>query len=868
MAEDRFGVLWLATFGGLCSYYPKLGTFHRYVPSPGDKHGLKSKIILNVHMDAQGTVWVATDGGLHRMQPRQHPEEAPCFEVFKHQAMDPGSLSGDGVNSLSDDRSGVLWVGTYQTGLNKLMLSRGSAQRNPVVQYSNNLLDPASLSGDMVNAVLEDHEGNLWIGTDGAGLNRVIPPKVPGERLRFERFRADPVRAGALRDDVITALYEDSENRIWAGTFTAGLIRIDFRSGSTSGHPTFRHYRAVPGDPSSLSSDFVTHMYEDSKHRFWVTTASAGLNRFDRETGKAKSYRLSSKIGLGSDSLYSIAEDQFGTLWLGSYPGLNRFNPETERANYFGSGKGSGFLSHPAAFAVHIDTNNNLWVGTDGGGLNKASIPPWDGQGPQFIRYGTENGLPDNNVRGVIEDAKGHLWLSTSHGLCLFDSTTGKGQPFPWRPELDGMEYLRNAHQLFRSGELAFGGIHGFCIFRPDDVFDTTPPVVAITDLKLSGVPVPVGVPVNGRVFLDRLITETPEIVLTAKEYEFSLEFAALHFVSPDRNHYAYMMEGLDRRWNFSDNRNFVTYTTLPPGEYRFRVRAANCDGFWNEEGTSLRIRVLPAWWMRWWFRGLLVLLLVGAVYLSIWTRLKILHARNRLLEETVTARTQELAEANEALLDQSLTDPLTGLRNRRFLYACMPEDVAQVQRVQRDALTNDERLKLNIDVLIVLVDIDHFKLVNDRHGHHAGDMVLQQMSTILQGAVRGSDTVARWGGEEFLIIARNSARADAAILPERIRAAVEAQAFDIGEGNLIHCTCSLGFSVFPLLLQDSGSFTWEQIVDITDVCLYAAKHNGRNAWVGIIPDSACTKEMLTPMNPMELAKQERVPVLSSKHLK
>jgi diguanylate cyclase (GGDEF)-like protein len=221
------------------------------------------------------------------------------------------------------------------------------------------------------------------------------------------------------------------------------------------------------------------------------------------------------------------------------------------------------------------------------------------------------------------------------------------------------------------------------------------------------------------------------------------------------------------------------------------------------------------------------------------------LYRRNQQLKLIVETRTRELAEANEALKNQSLTDPLTGLRNRRFLYACMPEDVAQVQRLQRDVANDSQRMKLNIDVLILMVDIDHFKSVNDRYGHHAGDMVLQQMSMILQGAVRDTDTVTRWGGEEFLIIARNSARADATILPERIRAAVQANAFNIEGPEPIHCTCSIGFSVFPFLPNEMSQFTWEQIAEIADACLYAAKHNGRNAWVGLVPGTSIGSESM-----------------------
>jgi diguanylate cyclase (GGDEF)-like protein len=221
-----------------------------------------------------------------------------------------------------------------------------------------------------------------------------------------------------------------------------------------------------------------------------------------------------------------------------------------------------------------------------------------------------------------------------------------------------------------------------------------------------------------------------------------------------------------------------------------------------------------------------------------------------------VAARTRELALANEALRNQSLTDPLTGLRNRRLLDSSMPEWVATVQR-QQCAVTcgETERMNLNIDMVFIMIDIDRFKQVNDLHGHQAGDRVLQQFGAILRTVTRTTDTVARWGGEEFLIVARNAARADAATPVERIRKAVEEHVFDIGAGKSIRCTCSLGFSVFPLVPGDTDAFHWEQIVAIADACLYAAKHNGRNAWVGIVPLAAPRSGTPIPRRPSDLVR-------------
>lgn len=194
-----------------------------------------------------------------------------------------------------------------------------------------------------------------------------------------------------------------------------------------------------------------------------------------------------------------------------------------------------------------------------------------------------------------------------------------------------------------------------------------------------------------------------------------------------------------------------------------------------------------------------------------------------------------ELSDANARLQDQSLTDPLTGLRNRRFLGICMPTDAAKSARTHRSLRRGDKaRAALNIDLVFLLLDVDHFKMVNDRHGHQAGDLVLKEIAVILRSLTRETDTVIRWGGEEFLIIARNASRHDASILAERLRGGMEKHDFAIGTGVPLRLTCSLGFSFYPFLVNDPEACGWEQVLSVVDHCLYMAKQGGRNAWVGL----------------------------------
>jgi len=237
--------------------------------------------------------------------------------------------------------------------------------------------------------------------------------------------------------------------------------------------------------------------------------------------------------------------------------------------------------------------------------------------------------------------------------------------------------------------------------------------------------------------------------------------------------------------------------------------------------------------------------------------------ARYRQVSEQLATVNQQLAEANQSLQELILTDPLTGLRNRRFLTTRMPEDIATVERCHRTAAGSDtaERLKQNVDLLFLMVDLDHFKKVNDHYGHLAGDQVLQQVGEILCRAARATDTVARVGGEEFLVVARQTAGAESQVMAERIRSAVEAHPFHIGEKEIVHCTCSVGFSVYPLLQDEISYFSWEQVVEIADQCLYAVKRSGRNGWVGIIPDQESLRFKGQPL-PEDISKLVRAGIL------
>jgi len=218
-------------------------------------------------------------------------------------------------------------------------------------------------------------------------------------------------------------------------------------------------------------------------------------------------------------------------------------------------------------------------------------------------------------------------------------------------------------------------------------------------------------------------------------------------------------------------------------------------------------------------------------------------------LERLVEERTEQLQEKNEALnqaldsLEQlSLSDQLTGAHNRHFLNKFMPQELAKLKRDHAENI--DETLGL------VMIDIDYFKKVNDSYGHDAGDKVLVQFTKILAESCRESDWLVRWGGEEFVIVARGQSVEGLEQLAERIKKQVELYSFDLGCEQSINCTCSIGITCFPFLKNHFETLTWQQTLNFADLALYLAKNNGRNTWVSLIENTnGCDTESLNNDN-------------------
>ncbi|MDM8529686.1 two-component regulator propeller domain-containing protein [Anaerolineales bacterium HSG25] len=671
--EDRAGVLWIGTEGGLNRFDRETETFIRYQHDPDDPHSLSYDQVQTIWEDQAGALWVGTMGGGLNL----FDQDTETFKHYQHNPADPNSLSDNNINMVMQDRTGAFWIATKNNGIDLF-----NQDTETFVHHTYNSALPSSLNHNYIHSFYEDSLGMIWIGTKNGGVNLFDPggklfrnyhsnpaiSNIPsfnvwsisedtsgmlwigtngGGLSRLDRDREtwtyylnDPDKPESLSSDVIHTVLTDRTGAIWVDTSGGGLNRFDPET------ETFIRYQHDPADPQSLSSDVIMTLYEDKSGILWIGTWGSGLDRFDRETQIFSHYQhdpadlhtLSSRI------VTSIDEDRAGTLWVGTVGGLNRFDRDTETfRRYQHDPDDPTTLSNNTVAFVYEDQAGRFWVGTVGGGINK-----FDRENERFIHFTQKDGLPGDAVYAIQEDSQGFLWLGTGQGLSRFNPDAETFRNYDVTDGIQGDMFNLNAAYTSSSGEMFFGGTDGFTAFYPEQIRDNLDiPPVAVTNFLLANQPVAIG----EDSVLQQSIAETDQLTLSYTDRIFSFEFAALNYRSPEKNRYKYMLEGFETTWNEIDSsRRFATYTNLDAGQYTFRVKATNNDGLWNEEGVAIKINIMPPWWETVWFRGGMIMLVIGLVAGSFYWQNKMAEKREHELEVLVDERTQALAESNQQL--------------------------------------------------------------------------------------------------------------------------------------------------------------------------------------------------------------------------
>ncbi|MBU0510817.1 MAG: response regulator, partial [Chloroflexi bacterium] len=621
--EDQDGNLWMLAWSpavGLIKYDPQTQQLAEY-PVGTDAVGIASSMLLD---DGQHGFWVASSLGLYHFD-RQTKR---FTQLFQHDGTNPDSLNDNYVVSIYQDRSGLLWVGTENGGLNLL-----NFQQEQFGTYRHDPANPDSLAPGRVTAIYEDPDGIVWVGYSPRALDRF--DRSTGQITHYVHNPDDENTIGGGFD--LNSITKDSQGYIWLGGWGGGLVRFDERTGQ------FKHYLPNPDDPNSLISDATLDIYEDRSGNLWVGQYG-GVSRFDPATEQFTNYTPDpdDPTSLGSGSVRVIYQDHFGMLWMGTWGGvLSRFDDKTNTfVNYTPDPNDPHKLQGGGISDIHEDQTGTLWMGGSNG------LYRFNRENETFTLYTENQGLPSSSIQGILEDDAGRLWLSTQKGLSRFDPQTETFRNYNASDGLQGNDFSESSCAQGQQGEMFFGGSEGFNAFFPENIKDNpyVPPVV-VTDFKIFNKPVPIGTDS----VLQQAIPFVDSLTLSYQDDIFSFEFAALSYASSEKNRYRYKLEGLEPDWNeVGSNQRLAIYTNLDPGDYVFRVQASNSDGVWNEEGVSLPITITPPWWETWWFRSLAGLAVVGLVAAGYSYRVRSLRRRTQELEIQVTERTHELQIAKE----------------------------------------------------------------------------------------------------------------------------------------------------------------------------------------------------------------------------
>ncbi len=569
---DKEGGVWVWTaneLNGLTYFDSKTNTIKRFSESsPGSR--LSADLITGMIQDDNGIIWAATDhGGINLINKNNF-----SIRYLLNDPKDDRSLSQNSIMSITKDDKGVIWIGTFKQGVNVYNERNLSFAHYYHVESNRN-----SLPYDDVNKFVEDKNGNLWIGTNGGGLiffNR--------KENTFKQYLHNPSNKNSISNNVIVSLCIDHNGLLWIGSYFGGLTSFDGKN--------FNHYRHDPNNPSSLSDDRVWEIFEDSWHRMWVGTLNGGLELFDRSTSSFTHHRYieGKQSPLQSNYVAALVEDRNGDLWIGTSIGVSVFR-KNGKIDYYSVNNGG--LSNNNILSIYEDSKGRIWIGTREG-LNLFN-------NGKFIHYTTEQGLPDNSILTIVEDKQGEIWITTPNGLCKFQIKDGNLSITNYDEinNLQGREFNENAALVLRSGELIFGGPYGFNIIDPSKIpAQQQDDQIVFTDLQIQNKTIAPGEKINGRVILERSLPYLSEVELKYKENVFSIEFSSLHFPHNSRERYAYMLEGFNKDWLFTDgSQRRITYTNLDPGHYTFKVKVLGTNGNWSKE-KILEITIDPPFWL------------------------------------------------------------------------------------------------------------------------------------------------------------------------------------------------------------------------------------------------------------------------------
>lgn len=763
------GSVWVGTSSGLFRYDE--GKWVRCKDDPPQLH----LAINTFYVDSDDNFWVATNEGLARL----HGGRMTDF-VDSHHYESVAQLL-----SIYEDHEGSLWLGTHAHGVTRLW--NGYTRRYSTHQ---GLLDP------LVWSLTPDHHGGMWIGT----ANGVY-------RLHDGNF--SNVLSGRALPAPNAYTLMDQNNTLWIGTSSGVLLYRD-------GHDV------TPAILSPLKGLAVEGILQTHDGTVWIATLG-GLFRYDGKT--LKSYGI--KDGLLDLRCRLLFETQAGRLLVGTLAGLYALDN-----GHFTQLGADSELKNAFVTAIAEPRNGELVVGV----YDENVLFLFDGSHWHTLTHA--QGLPKNTPSFMELDlAREWFWVAGIRGIYRTRLADLEALAAGQTGELETQRILSERGQWSGSakGLCCNGAGNARGIFEDGHLWlPTRDGIVSVDTLNVHRNQVVPATVIESIKYGDSwhpAVLQHP-VSIPARDRDVAFRFSVLSFQNPRSVHIIYRLVGYDTMWRSLDANaaRIASYTNLPPGDYQFEVRGSNNAGVWNPATTRYSFTIDRRFYETWWFRTGIVLVLLWLVYLIYRWRVHALSAQRQYLEQVVAERTEALQTLNQQLEEASQTDPLTGLKNRRYLGQQLPKDLAHFHR---ELIRPENRDRI---MIFAVVDLDHFKELNDSAGHFAGDELLKQVANVLVASMRFGHYVVRWGGEEFLIVFRPMPRDETPRVISRVHAAVSKYPYTLPNGDQVNITCSIGFTEYPFVSGQPDAVGWEVLVNLADSALYAAKAAGRNCWLGLRP--------------------------------
>jgi signal transduction histidine kinase/ligand-binding sensor domain-containing protein/DNA-binding response OmpR family regulator len=560
-----------------------------------------------LQLDSFGRLWVGTNYGLYVWEAGAVTGTAPPLRptptLLLPQDGEPGGLNSERVHQIFEDRTQVLWLCASAGGLNKVNL-----RQKPFGQLRRQRAGQAALASNYINAVYKEEATNtLWLGT----RNGVQAYDLA--RQTYRSYLSEDKTSGRRSIDV-SALYQARNGTLWIGTRNRGLVSLS----RTSGRETLRTYDPLVVGAGALHDASIERITEDRAGHLWVATLNMGLLQFDAQGQLLRAYLAKNSALPTSRFTYLLYDPRRDVLWASTADqGLLKLRVEVDSLRVLRQ-----FRHQPDAadglrvnyvWPLLLDRQGTLWIGTIGGGLHWLAT---DAQGREAVRSAYKH-LPESDVESLLADDAGHLWIGGT-GLYRYAPATRQYLRYDVADGLQSNAFKIGAADRGADGTLYFGGINGVSYFQPA-IIQPNPyaPVVQLTGLRVANQPVAVGQPFNGRVLLPRPLSEAQTVVIRPGDNDFSVEFVGLNYANPQKNQYAYQLEGYNRGWvTPPPGQRSASFANLPPGHYTLRVKASNGEGAWSARPATIGFDVRAPWYKTGWAYALYALALMGAVVL------------------------------------------------------------------------------------------------------------------------------------------------------------------------------------------------------------------------------------------------------------